>query len=45
MNYRNCSGVDLEVAVVNIITSLEEVADKIGGSVPNKWFVVGGIKL
>ena len=45
LNYRNCFGVGLELAVSDILVDVAEVGDKISVSIPNKGFIVGHIKL
>jgi hypothetical protein len=45
LKYRNCFGVGRELAVEDIIVNAAEEGDKIDGSIPNKWYIVGHIKL
>jgi len=45
LKYRNCFGVGRKLAVENIIVNVVEEGDKIDGSIPNKWCIVGHIKL
>jgi hypothetical protein len=45
LKYRNCFGVGWKLAVDDIIVNGVEEGDKIDGSIPNKWYIVGHIKL
>jgi hypothetical protein len=45
LKYRNCFGGGLKLADLDIIVDSAKEGDEIDGSIPNKWFIVGLIKL